>query len=91
MNFVTIDQSAAAIQLRSQSKQSKVEDEFSAGNFSCLDLTIQLNIIKRLNFQLDFFMGKFFYMALLTNQQLQSNETAKQEHERVVWQKILLI
>ena len=40
LNFGTIDQSAASIQLRSQSKQSKVEDEFLAGNFSCLDLTV---------------------------------------------------
>ena len=41
LNFGTIDHSAFSIQLRTQSKQSKAEDEFLAGNFSCLDLTVK--------------------------------------------------
>ena len=40
LNFGTIDQSAASIQLCSQSKQTKAEDKFLAGNFSCLDLPV---------------------------------------------------
>ena len=40
LNTGTIDQSAAWIQHCSQSKQSKAEDEFSAGKFSCLELLV---------------------------------------------------
>ena len=41
LNFGIINQSAALIQVRSQSKQSYAEDRFSAGNFSRLDLPVQ--------------------------------------------------
>ena len=40
LNFGTIDQSAASIQLRSQSKQTKAEEKFLVGNFFYLDLPV---------------------------------------------------